>query len=666
MNPPILQLYGDIWSLVIEYLNFESISNLFMVGDSKLRSAALRSVHTALWFAYGPVMRVEGFFRSCLSMPIRSIMVCPVRGTLVVAKPKEAIQLPSTLTSLSLTFPEVFSLIVPLKLSQIVPNLVLLLLHGDSNLAILTLEDLDLPPNLETLDLDSWRSYPPLQTERVASFPRTLTVLGLRTAMTMVGPNNIAPIFDWPPALTYLRLSSNTVIVIETLPRTVTELNLEWSSLLETSFPRIENRAFFPWRRFFPRLSSLSLPQSDYNMDYSNPILKTFLLADHLSGVDEFIASGPWDLPSIRLLQPVAPNSYPLLKELSFRSCSISLSQEQNLAELAPYLRQTEFKCEIHVKRASMLPGNTHFRLSNDTIAKGDEQFPSNVRKLLGSYSVSASLLPASLTELKCRAILGKGENGNFLPGETLPPSLKHLELLLTNRRFECTPISFLHILPLSLTSITLPLSHPHDWHWVASRLINLIDLYATIQPSWSCTEPLTKISSTSLTKLHLVCNTDATQVADVPKRHEFFPSPSIFPDSLKIIALASGSWHASVITALPKNLEALNICSFTWSSKCVPYPAADGLSDEAILRCLSPRLRTLHLVGAELQPDCKRPIELIQFLPHSLSVISLVLVFSGDFSEATQFIPPYARMISMGSKAFTTGRRKLMGEYLN
>lgn len=540
----------------------------------------------------------------------------------IVLRPLEPLAFPSTLTTLSMLFKGVFTLITPIKLSTALPSLTSLQLADQSREVTFALEDLDIPPLLESLDLLYPRHYPKLPKNWVASLPRGLLRLsyGYSTAEDASEPTT----YEWPPSLSYLAISNDSEvgIVLEHLPRTVSELSLLHIEAIITQFTNSPFGLVFPWRRFFPRLTALYLPHYLFEPDYSR-LLATIVLENELdtSKVDHFIASGFWDIPTIL---PPQTGPYPTYRTLGVPKETWTTDpdhMEAIMPTLAPLLKHTNlthFSGDMSLLR--FLPSITDI---------SPESWANNITLSDNIESISCedeflriSELPANLTWLSCGIIKGSGDEYDFAPQDTFPSKLSTLFLnsVLSHH-------TLFNALPVTLTSLSIQLGIPEAWNLVAQRLINLESLDVWMVPRWHCLKPLSPISSKKFTTMRFSLWSSFEYPNAKAKLSEFFSeSSSLFPPTLHTLNIHNGPWHSSIIATVPKSLTSLSIDGLEWSSNepsknstLMPYPEAHGMSDEDLIKSLPPKLQTLGLYRGHEEKEVKPKIELIQHLPRSI-----------------------------------------------
>lgn len=687
MSAPITLLYGDIWVSIADLLNLRSILNLLSAGNAQLAAVVRQSVHRAVWKQDGPYLDIDAFFRTCKQFKsaseglssLKEIRIEPTELEIAVKTPLLPLFLPPTLTCLSLIFTGAISMIIPLKLSALLPQLVSLSLGGTHN-GDLELEDLDLPIFLENLVFNpQGPGFPSISPKSIASLPRTLQSLSIYANRTYGSSESARPLdetFEWPSSLTELELVSITGnVTIEHLPRTLTSLDISNCSLIDTDFPRTtgggttfprsNGKIVFPWRRFFPKLRNLKLPELEASTSLDLALLlRTVLLDDAISSelVDTFIASGFWDVSTLRHFQTAegrAREPYPSYASLQLPKRVLdSLPEafiEEELETLAPHLTNTDLvNISVTLATAAHLKATSMISVSDYELEFPGARLSNAVKTLCTPGKLLISNLPPSITHLICGQIIGTGENGAFGSSDALPPRLETLEF-----RYIAPHSDLMHMLPRTLVHLTVLIQAPHEWNTIAEELVNLTHLEVILLAPWSCSQTLSRVAAPHLTQFHLTLHSRLDYTLDRPKMDEFFTG-QIFPPSLRGLKLAhkySSPWHLSVLAVLPPNLTSLEIDNLTWSPSqevpILPYPEAIGMSIADLLKCLSPTLASLTFNGDGR--DRWPPSPLIELLPRSITSIELYDVFdTSDVPEGTldAKLPPYAIRGNFGSFA--------------
>lgn len=658
----IHRLYKELWKLILPLLNLSDVTKLITVGNPQLAAKVSQSVQCVRWTHPGPYIDLDAFMSLCNRLQrtkdgassLREIFLEPVDHYMVVKTPIQPIVFPQTVTSLSLHFAQVFTAVLPLDLKQLLPHLLCLSLKGVQS-SQFELEALQLPPHLESLTLSSESTYPRILPKWLSSLPRALQSLSLQgiwEPLDLKSGNlgrNEAPIV-WPPSLTHLALFSRDDVPIEHLPRTVTSLDLRGSDII-TAFPELDEKIVFPWRRFFPYLYRIKLPalRSRYG-HHVELLIRTIVLDDVLeaSTVDSFIASGFWDLPSLRHLQTEfgrRKDPYPLFKHIEFHERTYvdipSAILMSELEALSPQLKNVDFGC-IPVLHTDLLPfiaATTWLDLTMH-LPKTPVSIPPSVTAISARTMDLSSATP-NLLKIDCSHLRARGEP--IGPGDSFPPKLTSLSTNYFDGPLECA-----EGLPISLTYLHLGISSPEAWTVIAERLLNLRTLKLSISQVWTSEEPLAKISSSHLEE---VCLDVSSAIAYPyrPKLGGFFVQPSPFPSSLKSLQLQHSFswWHSSVLAALPPNLTSLDIDQINWDPQqghdtdggisAAPYPGTEGMDAAALIKCMSPKLRSLRIAGSRAAPQIKT----LRHLPPSITKLILG-GFLGEESDWKAVLPRF------------------------
>lgn len=626
------------------YLLTSSVLRLLEAGNAQLSRLLCQATHSVSWGDAGLVVDLDAFLRHCNSFPgLTEISIDRDTTRTLYKIPQQSLVLPPTLTSLTLDYHSVFTLILPLKLSTLVPRLTSLRLRGGTVDQTTGFSSLDLPPNLETLELSPVGPTAPLDPAFVARLPRSLDSFDLECFLacesTIGGPLS----YDWPPSLASFRITTFGRTLLEHLPRTVTSLRLKsLGKPLETTFPpcQIDSTKppsrVFPWRRFFPRLTEVYLylasnsPQLDMGLILPTMVLDTVIDS---SIVDDFIASGFWDVPSLRHLRAGSSKPYPKFKAILMPKCFWTHLEGQNLShqfqELGPYIQGTDFTTPHFISQGAMAAQLKNVnRLNLKMDVNGDFEISPSIQAIQCLKDVSVHLLPPKLTYLSCRNLRGSNEDLTFhQERDILPVTLTLLSVRGTLPLLKCPKM-----LPQSLTNLNVPVRDPNEWTLIAERCFLLKKLRVILQSTWTCQAPLTKISSTSLYAFALDSRIRESSDEGMPHATEFFSTPSIYPTSLERLELDGNPWHASVLAVIPRNLGRLVIEGFCWESTTSvplsPYPEANGMSKEQIMLCLSPKLRKLVLLGPEAAHaggQFELPnAEILKHLPRSITHLEL------------------------------------------
>lgn len=677
MTAPILRLYPDLWASLFAFLDFGSIFNLIRIGNVQLSSTVRHNVHRIdPATSDDAVLNLEALLQ-CVARfeSIKELTITP-SDRIHVKRPLLPLDFPITLTSLSLHFDGVFSVITQLPLSTLLPNLITLDLEGVNNLPDVALKSIDFPPKLETLKLLSWENSLIGSLESISELPRTLTTLGIHAPEKFCPEQGaILSSYPWPPRLVNLRLTVyDGSFSAEYLPRTVTKMKVVGA--LETAYPRSNGNSVFPWRRFFPALTSL---QTSGSYLHTRSFWRTLLFdAGHIHNpildateVDNFISSGVWDLPSLR--HPASYPAYTTVRTSHFNKL-VFTCQEKEINFLSPWLQSIDLGhfngSYAQYKSMASALRSTRFLIIAGEIEKG-QTIPSHVTTLVvPARPVTLSSLSPSLTTLDCGGIEGGGADGSYMPGDAFPPKLNYLNAA---RNSTPTPLEFASLIPTTMTDLNVMLDSPKSWDVIAERLVSLERLYFSVTCPWPTSNPpLARIASKRLSSVTLIQH--PTFWSEKPRLAEFFPttdpfSPSaLFPPTMMDLTL-EGMWHASVSTILPRNLKFLSIDKFAWGDhldSIAAYPEATGMSNAELIQALPANLRSLSLQGpfAEMVAPHFEDLALVQFLPQSLTYLCETNVFnsflaSSGEEEITKLLPKNLLTCSLSGFSPNLARNK-------
>lgn len=652
---PILRLSADVWSCVSDLLDYESVLNLLSVGNDQVSSAVERNVRH-IWCQYaGPVFDFEGLLRSSHRFgALLQLHIDDEPGWKAAKKPVAPLVFPPTLTSLLLNAVAIFDLISHVDLASQAPKLRTLKLVGTGS-DQLKLEDLSIPSELETLVLRPWSLNQSVKPEWISSLPRSLTYLKLYAMWEPTRRDTDGSIQTdfWPPSLATLKLDCPYTGLIEHLPRTLTTLRFQPAGIM-TKYPR-KDKFVFPWRSFFPYLHTLQISHVDSDDFDLKRLLRTILVHDALevSEVDTFIASGFWDVPSLRRPSGGAGDPYPSFQLLTLPADVTAAigSDITELTALSPYLANTNFDDFGSTHSAiALLKSTKSVRLESEDGVSSSSNFelPPSVTNLF-AHSAHLSMLTPNVLVLDTYKLEGS-EEVNMHEGD-FPPKL------LTLSTYTSLPLYAVRHLPSSITKLDLPIGNRSDWDIIASRLCNLKDLQVRLQDSWlervlPGDSPLSSIESQRLERASIHAYFDSYP-KNRPKLSEFFSTP-IFPPSLKDLSIFGDGWHVSLLALLPKSLGILIIDAIEWElgndSKFAPYPEAAGMSHEDLIKCLPPKLSSLTTFGTpkngeEDEEDDKVPskpdFQILRFLPRTIVSLSLQDIFDMTDCDIT-ILPPY------------------------
>lgn len=688
MSSPILRLYQEIWTSILDLLDTKAVLNLFETGNRQLISNMRHSVHRAIWQKDGsPFLDLDPFFKTCKRLSsaeeaifsLKTMVIAPRERSIVVKRPSEALYLPSTLTSLTMHFDAVFSLVQHVKLSEMLPNLLHLSLKGNQAAPFDCL-DLDLPPRLESLTIAPPTPIALISREWVASLPRTLASLSV-CAIWGQPANGLAepPIehlpVSWPPSLSHLRFAVTGRFAIEHFPRTLTSLRMHTYLCLETSFQVApDGRKTFPWRRFFPHLSSIKLPRltSQNSLFDLDLLIRTLVLDDVLgdANVETFIASGFWDLPSLRHFQTPegrAEHPYPLFKSLELDPHTVAgllpVVFENDIQTLSPLLDSADFgslRSRSSLELPSLLKATSELELDMNPEGVNQISLSPSV-KSLSVWRTHVSNISPYLTSLRTNTFVGTGVNGVLLPNEINWPS----NLTILDLQWDPKPLHLISALPVTITDLAIPLCEVEGWTLIAERLVNLRKLDLLLCAGWASADPLTPISSPYLDSFAVRFINGCEPLEGRAIGLEFF-EPSPFPPTLRTLSVKHQHtfrvFNASIIAVVPRQLTALAIHMTVWDSE--PREEDDGpmesysatTNPEELMKALPPNLTQLNLRGVRRRSAGASP-EILRHLPRSITKLEVFNML--DMSNATDtsladILPPYTYQGSVESHTFS------------
>ena len=656
MSSPILRLHSDAWERILSFLSFESISKL-LVLHPQLSLAVRNRVKSVSAPSDPAILDVGRIFRICRGLPsIKELTIDTFANIRRLEEPLLSLGSIRNLTSLRLTFRHAIAFTLPLKLSELLPELLILELR-DYQRCSFKLTDFSIPPRLQVLKiLPNGRDHL-LDVEFVSKLPRTLTKLAVRCIWKLgEADSNGQPLTDyvWPPNLVHCSIEGTGAITMDYLPRTVTHLRLgAWNQSLATTFPQSSSDAelVFPWRQFFPLLSELHLSEGPRSSLDIHRLLETIILDTALDSeiVNRFISSGSWNIPSLRQYQSETHAPYPLFTAITAPQSLWALGGDafsDQLDTIAPFIQRTNFRgFNGRMSLVKRFPAIEDLYVNESII--GTDPLNSSVKSLSGPPAVRLSNLPPNITYLDVGSIYGGAPKNRFLPTETLPASLTSLRShhFFTSQelRYVFGPIA------TKLTTLKLCIDDPKQWKVLAQSMISLKFLDISLGSDWRCSEPLVAIASTVLENFALSLPDERDLPPNKPILSEFLHLPSIFPKSLKSLSLPDGHWHASVLAVLPRTLDELFLSELYFDGSMIPmvqpYPEAQGMSIKDLLHCLPPRLTELR-ISRYGDPSKNLPsIEFIKYLPQTLHVLEVGGVFDEstmNLEEIKLLLPPY------------------------
>lgn len=637
MTAPILNLYLDLWLCITPYLRFKDTLNLLRVGNPQITRLLCQSTQRACWYQSGPFLDLDAFIRICgaggLFSSLQEIRIEPIELKIATRKPVAPLSFPSTLTFLSLHCADVITLVKPLKIATELPHLTGLSLSGEERSSVFNLWDLKFPPKLTSLSINVTPDAKlTIEADGVLSLPRNLSSLTLRGSWiqdSVLWPGKYP--FDWPPSLAHLRLICCKGVPLESLPRTLTSLDLS-DALPSTKFPRPDRlRGVFPWRQFFPRIHTIAIGEfyESLYMDW-NRLIGSLVLDNVLDvpTVEAFMTSLFPEATSLLSSEPVETRSlepYPCFKEIRMRPRAMLSASEPFLAEelesLSSLLANADF---VHatgfLSTMSRLRATSRIKIRNDAWW---DTFEGGLSPAVHTLDVEKShvlALPPQLTRLTCKDLTGSGPKGGFLPSDYFPKKMSRLTVRdgpPGNRLFER--------LPATITRLNCPLRTSEDWNKIAKGLINLKQLKVVLVSTWGVpSAPLAPVASSVLQKFTLALHA-SWKYPPQPTVPEFFV-PSLLPPSLEAMVLRrEESWHASIFAVIPPTVTSLDIDFVTWENTLYeilkPYPKASDMRAEDLFESLPPKLTSLTFKGFG---GSRRNARILRALPRSITHLNI------------------------------------------
>ena len=377
MSSPILRLHSDAWEAIICFLSFESTSKLSVVHPQLYLTVRnrVKSVFAPPSDSTSTILDVGRIFRICERLP--SIKELTIEAFANIRRLEEPLLSPGglrTLTLLCLSFQHVIAFVLPLNLSELLPELLCLELedYGDVPFKLM---DVSIPPRLQVLKILPQETYPVLESDFVLKLPHTLTEIHLSChwKIGIVGTNEfeVQPLTDyiWPPNLTTCTLGLEDHISLDHLPRTLTHLSLARAEIVATTFPQLSSdpaKIVFPWRQFFPLLRELHLRSIGSPFDLHR-LLETIVLDTALDAeiVNRFISSSSWDIPSLRQYQSETHEPYPLFTDISPPRGLWDLGGDAfRIDAIVPFIQRTNFEFEGRMSLAKRFPAIEYLHIN--------------------------------------------------------------------------------------------------------------------------------------------------------------------------------------------------------------------------------------------------------------------------------------------------------------
>ena len=648
MISPLLHLSADAWQIIAPLLDYDDVKKLLDTGNRYLAQIVSSFVHSFVINKRLHALDLDSLQCTCKATPyLTEITIKPMESLYRLITPSLPLDLPPTLTKLHADFYNSLAFFLfSSRLCDLVPDLVSLRLRGlpgDTHL----LRDLKLPQKLQHLELTA--SLTVIEEGEITTLPRSLTSLDLR--VSKIPPSESCG--DWPSHLSTLKLILYDELIIEHLPRSLTHLslNLEHREFLSSFKPPTgANFLPFPWRRFFPRLTCLSITNDIHGP--AMPFLKSVVSPNAYDAleVSDFLSRGFWRSEEY---DRIPANNHPLFERIFFFTDAEDLTEA--CRELAPFLHNVvQFSSS-----SSVLPFESLQYLPS--LAEYDSEdvhtCPPNMLSLTHAYfgKVVASVIEKlqSLEELTFSALCD--ESGAIASSAKWPSTLK--------RVYTATVLTSpaLQLLPTLLTHLTLGISTHTEWSIIASRLVNLEHLSIRLTPDlWCSSTSLEAIASKRFEHLIVFYAEDFSSAPEEPFMNEFLGKHSPLPASLTNLEV---SFHSAVqrvpltiLPYLPKQLRILKIMtSVAWNStffKTEPHIAA--MTPSKLLASLPTGLEVLSLISVHKAPEERQPVSVLSSLPRGLVHFNQLGLFnSGPSRDIIVHLPPRLASITYESNSY-------------
>lgn len=629
MIPPILRLSVDLWSSITPLLNFEDVNALLLLGNPHVAKALASSVREFEFNKPLHTVDFESIFATAKATPeLQSIVINRNLGIYRLLNPLVPLQpeqFPPKLTSLRVEAQHSLDFfLVSHDISQLAPGLLSLRLCGSSS-SLRGMDDFKFPSKLQRLELSGTFLY--LGEGGLASLPPTITHLDIVTDSVPEMTHN-----EWPPQLSTLHLHElYENVVIEHLPRTLADLSLNFSDGKPTSSfkPTTTETFAFPWRVFFPSLTSLSFNLSLRGGSLMT-LVKSMVASDayDASEVATFLSSGFWHSPQLDV--PPA-TGYPLFERIFFITASFDMLEV--VRTLAPYLRNVQTICRLPFEAYKYLPSVTvcSNAVTPLTLSAGMPTQLKSVR--LQSVELSAMERMTSLDTVCCDDFGAQPLDEASLNGVRLPSSLKTFSMGATLT----SPL--LRLLPSTLVTLKALIRTRAEWSVIATHLVCLRNLSLNLHfDSWYGTDALTPMASTCLESFTLDYRRESSYPPSELLAHEFFGTTSPLPPSLTVLSIASHNpryLHPfEIIPFLPRQLCHLDI-KLSSSQPHPSFNAALSRTPEELLACLPEGLDSLELSLARSATDVPFSTSLLAFLPRGLKTFETAHLFTRARDEA-------------------------------
>lgn len=665
MVSSVLRLSADVWTLITSLLDEGDVSMLFALGSPTL-NAILR--HSVVLLRFEGRMGAVNLTSVLLDPPrypsLQTLIINPKDGKTRIMKPTGPLKFPPKLTSLTASFNKATDFFFAFcRIEEHIPNLTYLSLSGATRFKG-EFVALGSSSKLSTLKISKGSLI--VDTSDLEKLPPTLTELSLSTLWMPTIARYV-----WPPELSSLSLNSSHPLTIEHLPRTLTSLSIDSSATLQTSFrmdaETVSSQLIFPWRTFFPFLTSLTLiTSSRMPLGLLLPSIVSPSAFD-ASIVAGFISSGFWDLPT---LPHPSCASYPLFTDIIIPMDDDDEDELWALCpEFAPFLKNLKrfftdwelpFSVCKHLPSLTKIRGGPSYEIGS---SNGGDSLPLSLKSITTS-SIDSQVIErlVNLKELLVSRISTQGA------------STEHFKWPTTLKRIYCPSLAelgLLRSLPSTLTALYTQIDSSH-WDIIALQLVHLrkLSLLADLsKPRMTNAEPLTPLKSTVLKSFTLSIQRSSRSSATGSRfLHGFFGPNSPLPASLKSLVLIGESEPIpyEIFSHLPRQLQALSITFYNdWlSAKSEEEPNISALSNAELFAQLPPTLKKLELHyhnGPPTRGLNRQPLphaemcEILCALPRSLIYLELLYLLDaedrddGRVLELVQKLPPKLTFADFG-----------------
>lgn len=689
----LLSLYGDIWSIVLEYISSDDLGRLAL---------STPSLSTILWRTASKLdidwkqgwLNLNGCLRAASRYHSLSHFSTKAFSPLIYVKgPFNARLLPSNLCSLELSFAYCLqAILISTNLDTITPNLQHLKLTGVSQ-ARFVLGTARFPSKLLSLFLscNGDGDLPTLRIEKgdIKILPKTLKSLELRGC---IATENAMESSDFAPGLTSLTIEGGyqCLIILENLPRTIEKLRLELHKV-RTASAAYGEPLRFPWRAYFPKLVDLYI-HPPMAVDCSQHLMDPQSLrgASDFDPIFERIDLESASTSTISASEDHAEAEIGYLKlriesrpEWGSRDVLPDNAKFQHFVPRLTSLRDLAL-CNMPVSSLSSLKNLTTLDLSDMEVPMSN-LLPPNLTSL--SIQVCRlSLLPPSLLSLKCYTINDDLGTHEGVPIPLPTPKLINFTTTGTVNFTESlahrlpTTIESLHIaFPIHRESVAMnrdltPNGPPEGtecdkaWRAMAKRFVRLKRLSLDESLGFPSMR-LEPIASPQFEYLELI-NTGMKD-AVVPWLSTLLDDrntegrPPVFPPSLKTLKLVFYPQRVPlcIIPMLPRSLTHFETRHMEMMNLLPNFPFNPRLTTSQMLEHLPPKLKTFiwKSNGDSGDEVVYMSPSSLQYWPRSLEIVDLCNAFViaepdsyiSDFDahnrEVANLLPPTLSFLRYG-----------------